>query len=411
MLVVFGQHILIFSDKYCSFPSTGELYIAWERWYKRAILESAKQVRGAERWLRSYPEKVYIDRLCKIPFPLDIPNKEDAKYHLIIVAHGCKDRCISELGGSGSLMFNSIMGQSGNINNLSSVPFCVGDLDKDRTFIHILTEPTLEIVIKTLDTISDFVWYLEKKEKLIRSMKYVSIAGEEDLLAYYLIHTNAMGVHDFTINGSYNGFVLDEGGWEDFYKSPQRLKQIRENEISYGWDNLIERFSHHALNATEYYVSHIELSKTEKVLRLMAREPRTSRRLIMKNVVEMFMNTPDGTRRIRCLNPPTTGGPYYVFLSLPKPNHVQYDNYRKTRRNLLAACVMVAKHNFPEALDIVGIAAEPIQSEIESSEDFFYLDARIWSAEMDNEAMELQRKLNILTSPKISISREKDYPD
>src|SRR5688572_4608956 len=37
MLVVFDEHVLIFSDKHCAFPTSGDLTIDWQRWYKKAI--------------------------------------------------------------------------------------------------------------------------------------------------------------------------------------------------------------------------------------------------------------------------------------------------------------------------------------------------------------------------------------
>ena len=361
MLVVFGEHVLIFSDKYCSFPSSGDLKLDWQRWYKKAIKKSADQAWGAERWLKSYPRKVYLDRACTKPFPLDIPSPDVAKYHLIVVAHGSEDRCIVEFGGSGSLMLISSLGQMGSVDELSSTPFVIGDLDKNRTYIHVLTEATLDILLQTLDTISDFVWYLDKKEKFIRNMISVNVPGEEELLAFYLEHTNSEDVHDFVIDGKFNAFVLEEGFWEDFCKSPQRLEQLKQNEISYAWDDLIERFSLHALNATQYFTNHLELSSTEKGLRFMASEPRTRRRLIMKGIINVFTNTPNGTKHIKCLNPLSPGEPFYVFLSLPQPDYATYEEYREVRGSLLEACLMVVKYKFPEALDIVGIASEPLR--------------------------------------------------
>ena len=411
MLIVFDEHVLIFSDKHCSFPSSGNLKLDWERWYNRAINKSAGQAWGAERWLKTYPQRVYLDQACTKPFPLDIPSQECAKYHLIIVAHGSEDRCKAEFGGSGSLMIVSSVGHCGNTDELSSTPFTVGDLDKARTFIHILTESTLDVLLQTLDTISDFVWYLEKKEKFFRTMTSVNVPGEEELLAYYLKHINSEGVHDFVIKGNFDFFVLEEGFWKDFCKSPQRLEQLKQNEISYVWDSLIERFSYHALNATQYFTNYLELSGTEKGLRFMAREPRTRRRLIMKGIIDMYTNTPDGTKRIKCLQPLSPGEPFYVFLCLPQPNYATYEEYRKVRGSLLEACLMVVKHKFPEALDIVGIASEPLRSGSGSSEDLVYLDAREWSVEMDAEAAKLQKKLKILTSPNISYTHEKDYPE
>ena len=411
MLVVFDEHVLIFSDKHCLFPSSGNLELDWKRWYKRAIKKSADQVRGAERWLKLNPQSVYLDRACTKPFPLIIPSPESAKYHLIVVAHGSEDRCKAEFGGRGSLMLNSSPGQIGNTDELSSTPFMVGDLDPGRTFIHILTESTLDILLQTLDTISDFVWYLEKKEILFRTMTAVFVPGEEELLAFYLMHTNDEGVHDFIFEGNYNAIGLEEGFWEDFCKSCERKEQLRQNEISYSWDGLIERFSHHALNATQYFTNHIELSKTEIGLRFMAREPRTMRRLIMKGLIDLYTNTPNGMRRTKYLKPLSPGGSYYVFLCLPQPEFASYEEYREVRRSLLEACLMVVKYKFPEALDIVGIASEPVRPGSGSSEDLLYLDAREWSFEMNEEAAKLQKDLGILTSATISYAHERDYPD
>ena len=281
MLVVFDEHVLIFSDKHCEYPSTGDRLVDWKRWYKRAIDKSANQAWGAERWLKNHFDRVYIDRGCKEKFPLDIPQHDSAKFHLLVIAHGSEDRCKAELGGSGSLMFNSILGKTG-AEGLSSVPFMVGDLDASKTFVHILTKTTLDVLLQTLDTISDFVLYLEKKEKIIRSLDMVTYAGEEELLAFYFQNLDNEGFHDFIIEDSYNAFGLEEGFWEEFSKSEKRKKQLKANQISYGWDKLIETFSSHALNATQYYTNHLKLSDTEKGLRIMAREGRTQRRMIMK---------------------------------------------------------------------------------------------------------------------------------
>src|SRR5689334_2207219 len=61
-LCVFGNDIIIFSDKDCQFPSSGRLDVDWARWFRRAVQKSAEQVWGAERWIKSYPDRVFIDR-------------------------------------------------------------------------------------------------------------------------------------------------------------------------------------------------------------------------------------------------------------------------------------------------------------------------------------------------------------
>lgn len=410
MIVVFDEHILIFSDKHCSFSKSGDLKIDWTRWYKRAVYKSAEQAWGAKRWLIEHPDRIYLDRACTIRFPLPIPSSKSAKYHLIVIANGCEEKCKEKLGGTGSLMFNSTLGRQENTDDLFTSPFTVGDLDSSRTYVHVLTEFTLDILMQSLDTISDFVSYLEKKENFIRSNIGVFATGEEDLLAFYLMHMNEKGEHGFVIEGNYNGIFLEEGLWEHFCTKPERKEQLRQNSISYFWDNLIEKFANHALNATQYYASHIELSSTEICLRFMAREPRIARRTIVKAFFDMYTNTPDGTRRNRYLKPLNNKELFYVFLSLPQPNYLTYDQYRESRFKLLKACCMVVKYKFPEALDIVGIAFQPIHPNRGTSEDLLYLDARVWSDELNNEAAQLHHNIGIFASPITYNICEVEYP-
>jgi hypothetical protein len=169
LIVVFENHIIIFSDKDCEFPDTGNPDLDWSRWYKRAVRKSAEQIWGAERWITSHPELLFLDRKCSIPFPIDIPDHGVAKVHRIVVAHSVSERCIREFGGTGSLMI--IPSVIGDMHILpredGGKPFTVGQIDPAKGFVHVFDDTTLGVVISTLDTISDFIGYLEKKERLI----------------------------------------------------------------------------------------------------------------------------------------------------------------------------------------------------------------------------------------------------
>jgi preprotein translocase subunit SecA len=72
---------------------------------------------------------------------------------------------------------------------------------------------------------------------------------------------------------------------------------------------------------------------------------------------------------------------------------------------------MVIKYKLPEALDIVGIASQPVRPNVGSSEDLVYLDARVWSDELNSEAGQLQQDLNILKSETVYNTQEKEYPE
>lgn len=89
LLVVCGNHVIIFSEKTIDWPS-GDLDIAWRRWAKRAIRDSAKQTRGAERWISEFPKRVFLDRDCTKPFPIDIPPEDVRQVHRVVVAKGTR---------------------------------------------------------------------------------------------------------------------------------------------------------------------------------------------------------------------------------------------------------------------------------------------------------------------------------
>lgn len=47
-------------------------------------------------------------------------------------------------------------------------PFTVEQLDTAKGDVHVFDDTSLDIVMRTLDTVSDFVSYLTKKEQFIR---------------------------------------------------------------------------------------------------------------------------------------------------------------------------------------------------------------------------------------------------
>ena len=47
--------------------------------------------------------------------------------------------------------------------HLSFFPFTIGNLDPQKGYVHVFDDTTLNIVMSTLDTITDFTAYLSKK--------------------------------------------------------------------------------------------------------------------------------------------------------------------------------------------------------------------------------------------------------
>ena len=153
VLVVFGDDILVFSDKSCAFPNTGDMRLDWSRWYRKAIREAANQAWGAERWIRQHPNLIFLNRACTEPFPLDLPAPDRIRFHHVVVTHNISDRCREYFsGGSGTLMFDSDVTPDRQSDRAKCEPFKVGWFEPNRTLIHVLDDVSLDIVLKARDT-------------------------------------------------------------------------------------------------------------------------------------------------------------------------------------------------------------------------------------------------------------------
>jgi hypothetical protein len=415
LLVVFQNHVLIFSDKDCEFPNTGNIELDWSRWYRKAVQKSAEQVWGAERWILSNPNRLFLDRACTIPFPFSLPDPSDAKVHRIVVAHAASRRCAKELGGTGSLMIApSIISEKHCAPKKDGgAPFTIGQINPSKGYVHVFDDTTLIAVMETLDTITDFVEYLTRKEQFITSGKLIWAAGEDDLLAYYLKYLNANGEHDFIVPSDITGITINEGLWETFINTPERRAQLKANEVSYSWDALIETFLHHVYAGTSHYISHPQLNDQERLFRLLVREPRTRRRMLGRALLDFIARTPKSMRATRTIFPSRPGDPYYVFFLLPHLEGVPYEEYREVRRNLLADYCVATKVKCPDAQDFIGIATESGRK-ARGSEDIIYYDASSLTPEEQAEAQRLHAEmtdLGLFGEPKWHHTTEKEYPD
>ncbi|MFZ2167273.1 MAG: SEC-C domain-containing protein [Minisyncoccia bacterium] len=414
LLVVFGDHVLIFSDKYCKFPTGKDESVAWKRWFKRAIEDSARQAWGAERWIKEHPERIFLDRNCKNHLPLDLPLPEKAIFHLVVVAHGVSSQIEKVLDDTGSLMIKSgLKGIAAHVE-----PFTIGDLDPSKTFVHVLDDYSLLTLMKARDTVTDFIEYLQKKESLIRHRPYDFFSvGEEELLGVYLTHMNENGEHDFVFPvkedvPAPNAIFLGPGPWEKFMGSDERKRQVESNRVSYLWDGLIEKIGYHALTGTQYHSAPDGIKGTEKVARFMASEPRYQRRTLSMSWMNMFENTAPDQRRLRVHLAKEPDEATYIFLLFPsqETTGMSEKSYREVRSGFLHAICMVARKTYPQIRHVVAIATE-CGIEETRSEDFGYFDGSDWNDEMEKEAASLQKDLQILVKQEPMHVHSSEYPD
>lgn len=411
LLIVFDNYILLFSDKHCNYPEHQDIKIAWSRWYKRAVQKSVNQLLGAESWLRRFPDRVFLDSHCTRPFPLPIPDIKNACFHRIAVTRGAYTKCREFFGGrsTGSLMIDTCVYGADHF----SKPFTIGHVAPQKGYIHVLDELTLNVVLREMDTITDFISYLQKKEALLTKPECTVLAtGEEQLVAMYQTGLNKNSEHDFPeIPDHIKGLFIDEGQWEEFIRNPQYLAKKEADRVSYVWDNLIEHFIKGSNRATG-----TNMRDNELALRVMASEPRMRRRQLATQLLDVLRQKVEPGKRLTRLGisdyfPDNA----YVFLILPCPDFVKsYEEYREGRKAMLLACCKVAKLRAPKAKRIVGMATEPGGTK-GASEDLLLLETNGdgWTVEHAKEAKELQEKLCILKNESTTYyeTRDKEYPN
>lgn len=420
LLVVFGNDVIIFSDKNCAFPDDADLDKSWSRWFRRGVLQSAKQLWGAERWICEFPDRLFLDRRCNTRLPLAMPPSDGLTIHRVVIAHDSVRRCRDLLGGSGSLMLCSLLrgtmhyelsaapstsetdrfrfafhSASGVTTKL--LPFTIGDVDPEKGFVHVFDDVALSVVMGACDTVSDFVGYLTKREQIFRTQS-IWAAGEEDLLAIYLQSLNSDGESNFRVADSADQLiVIPEGEWMTLVNSDEWRRHISTNHDSYGWDRLIERFSGQILGGTAAAYPEHSFECQELAIRALARENRNSRRALALALRDFLLRPYRNKLAARVIAPPAKKSPYYVFLTLEQDVGMEYEAYRKLRRAMMFAYSSVLKLTYPDALEVVIIGTEPKRSSESSSQDVLYADLTTLTDEDLEAAKVVQAETGFLT--------------
>jgi|SRR5579871_1285738 len=425
LLVVCGDHVLIFSDKAIAWSSGADVKVAWPRWYRRAISESTAQINGAAGTLRDHPDQLFLDAACKERFPLTLPPADRRRVHLIAVALGASEAC-AEYRKETPGYFEidpSLKGEDHTNSGASGFrPFAIGDVQPEGGFIHVFNEPALELLARELDTVTDFTRYLTRRERIIRSGHLGPVAGERDLLARYLLSGGPDEEHGFRRPGGgewQEGEKLDipAGTYAALAAQPGYKARQQADQVSYKWDTLLGLFTDSILKgeAEGARGQDPDPAEAEKGLRSMALEPRLRRRLLGSSFVDALKTAEDkkAERFARNIVPgahsadETVG---YVFLVLahhgesPGP---AYDEYRKRRRLMLHAyCLnmLQTNRNLKRAVGIGLDASSKVTERTGGSEDFYALEVDQWTPELDKRAEELKKELGLLKPENVTHS-------
>ena len=409
MLVVFNGHALVFSVKEIEHKRGEKAEVAWARWYKKAIKASANQLFGAESWLLGHSERIFTDAACKQKTSFDFSG--NIKIHKICVALGASRACREYHGDSEGLTLSSVL----DGDACHTLPFVVGQPDRNRGFIHVFDDRALDRVFDEIDTSPDFVNYLTKREKFM-SQNTVE-ACEEDLLMLYLTNANEKGEHDFVpqvpAENDMNIVMLPVGGWDDFAQSKTYRSKKAADENSYLWDKLIERFAAGKIYDENGYRTGSD-SELESQLRFMAEESRLNRRRLAENLLFLWGKASfggEGKSWVKVCSIKEYPGKAYALMAEARKEGEISSAYTKRRKSRLTTLSMATAAVFPKAEHIIGLAIEPGDRQ-GATEDFLVFDTRNWTDAIRKTAQTaLKKEYPSLKKAPLVETKTMEYPE
>lgn len=427
LLVVCDPHVIVFSEKEIRWTDKA-VDVAWPRWFRKAVDAAATQLRGAERWINEFPDRIFLDPSCETPFPLEFPPAERRRLHRVVVARGAAAACKKHFGGGmGTLVVKPDLKGAAHVDasSASFFPFAIGDIDPESDFVHVFDEVALDIVMQELDTITDFTDYLDKRARFLRSGNLEMAGGEEDLLAFYAIRINDDGDHDFTPPDGHTwkeaGPVrIGAGNFAKYVSNPQYQAKKAADEVSYIWDSLIETFTEHMLNGTSIVLPGFRFSLTESeiAVRHMALRGRYMRRSHGKAIMgaleigqrqQVFFRAMLAARTSRFNE---TG---FFFMTLKYMDWMEekggYEHYRLFRSHYLQTYAQALLMKFDYLQRVIGIAMEPPNQGRGASEDIIYGEQQAWTPEQRAENKKDAERLGIMQSLVERPVRSTEFPE
>ena len=360
LLVVCPPDVIIVSVSGTTFKDTGNGAVDWDRWRRKALKHSVKQLFGAERRLGLVDEVTTQAGTAG----LRLPDRTMRRVHRVAVL----------IGGEKKVSLSS------------------GELDyrKSWKYVHVLDSISFDVLVRELDTITDFVAYLRTREEF--QGQVMMEGGEQDLLALYIQHGQKLPDKDL--------ICLGEDLWRTFNRSEQYRAKKDADRISYRWDKIIEMFCEQHLKGE--LLGEQSLNAVDETIRIMAREDRFTRRGLAKSFVEFLAANSEGTSRARLCSEP--GLATYVFLgcpvSLPRKDRIA----ELHKRCLIARC----KHR--EKQTVVGIATETPKPGQRPVFELMNLHIPEITSQHEAQAKQFQDRFGFFKNMTMIKLQEEEYP-
>jgi hypothetical protein len=249
--------------------------------------------------------------------------------------------------------------------------------------IHVFTREFADIALSELNTVADFCKYLRDKEAIGGNKMLIVEGGEQNLLGKYLYNE-----HSFQWMEKYDLAYIDDTIWPAIIAKPDFIAKKKADEISYGWDSIIDR-------------AHEGSARYELVARELARPNRFVRRILSQTFMEGFMERRLGNheiiRRMFAIEDTT-----YCFLFTNDTD----DKRKKQRHAMLQSMCFVARGMPPFNSRVVGVATDKGNNLY----DFAFLKMPDWTADNERLKKQIQAEVGIFVSPRITTSSEDEYP-
>lgn len=361
LLIINDPYVIIISVKEININHSGNRETDIQRWRKKAIEKSYKQIYGAERAIRNFHTNILTsDKKYKIKFP----DPEKMIVYRIGISFGRREEFPLPFG------------------------------DQGKGFIHFFDQQSFPILLGELDTITDFVEYLDAKEKFFDSGKNAYFKSEEDLLAIYLHRGRKLPENiDETI--------IQEDIWEELIQRDEFKNRKEQERNSYIWDKIIEEFFRDM--SQEQLLLTNDFHEVEQALRAMSKERRFARVILSDAFIHFigYYEEPKAESRIAG----SSSGVIYVFLL----DEYREDNREERTKNLTLRCY-AAKNMFKEAKEIVGIATSKYIKGGGHAHDLIYMYLPEWSEDDAKFFDQMQKELGYFTNPELKMKHFDEYP-
>ncbi|RYZ84118.1 MAG: hypothetical protein EOP06_18695 [Proteobacteria bacterium] len=292
-----------------------------------------------------------------------------------------------------------------------NAPFLLAQPSNDE-FCHVIDEVALDRILRFLDTAPDFIRYIDQKQRFLSEVAIVDASSEQDILAWYLTTYNDEEEHAFPTFSSSSAVTVPKHLWNSFENSAQYGAWMEANRISYGYDDIIERFFRHHTQGTQYFREHqLGTAQMKLLLRFFASMDRFQRRIISEKIsswVHVIRGKTD-FRFTTVIIPTRPQSPFMGILVMSKLSYApEYADFRKARRTLLEGLAHAIKHVYPRAEDILCLAID--SSPDGQSEDALYLDAREWSPEQAEIGRSMHEDAGLLANTRVDKKDRWEFP-